>query len=150
MGRAVMVGRGRTGAGVLVLSILIILTAEDCRAQKGWCLSAAVTCNRWRVAAGTRGHVGVKFDHGRLGVPSEERGVLLLCAALKRTLHGPVYVEFRLVYTACRRPSCRIRCGKTRRTGSVKPKEQYLNSTVAFNELLTDKGSSFCPLCVSK
>ncbi|XP_026232986.1 discoidin, CUB and LCCL domain-containing protein 2 [Anabas testudineus] len=35
MGRAVMVGRGPTGAGVFVLSILIILTAEDCRAQKG-------------------------------------------------------------------------------------------------------------------
>ncbi|XP_033965398.1 discoidin, CUB and LCCL domain-containing protein 2 isoform X1 [Pseudochaenichthys georgianus] len=35
MGRAVMVGREPTGAGVLVLSILIILTTEDCRAQKG-------------------------------------------------------------------------------------------------------------------
>ncbi|KAM3607818.1 uncharacterized protein V6R79_014463 [Siganus canaliculatus] len=35
MGRAVMVGRGPTGAGVLVLSILIILTTECCRAQKG-------------------------------------------------------------------------------------------------------------------
>ncbi|XP_070693742.1 discoidin, CUB and LCCL domain-containing protein 2 [Pempheris klunzingeri] len=35
MGRAVMVGRGPTGAGVLVLSILIILTEEGCRAQKG-------------------------------------------------------------------------------------------------------------------
>ncbi|XP_022596139.1 discoidin, CUB and LCCL domain-containing protein 2 [Seriola dumerili] len=35
MGRAVMVGRGPTGAGVLVLSILIILTTESCRAQKG-------------------------------------------------------------------------------------------------------------------
>ncbi|XP_072252776.1 discoidin, CUB and LCCL domain-containing protein 2 [Leuresthes tenuis] len=35
MGRAVMVGRGPTGAGVLVLSILIILTTEDCRAQTG-------------------------------------------------------------------------------------------------------------------
>ncbi|XP_076602673.1 discoidin, CUB and LCCL domain-containing protein 2 isoform X1 [Chaetodon auriga] len=35
MGRAVMVGRGPTGAGVLVLSILIILTTEGCRAQKG-------------------------------------------------------------------------------------------------------------------
>ncbi|XP_054470998.1 discoidin, CUB and LCCL domain-containing protein 2 isoform X2 [Anoplopoma fimbria] len=35
MGRAVMVGREPTGAGVLVLSILIILTAEGCRAQKG-------------------------------------------------------------------------------------------------------------------
>ncbi|XP_028250051.1 discoidin, CUB and LCCL domain-containing protein 2 [Parambassis ranga] len=36
MGRAVMVGRGPTGAGVLVLSILIILTAErGCGAQKG-------------------------------------------------------------------------------------------------------------------
>lgn len=35
MGRAVMVGRGPTGAGVLVLSILIVLTAEGCRAQKG-------------------------------------------------------------------------------------------------------------------
>ncbi|XP_030614644.1 discoidin, CUB and LCCL domain-containing protein 2 isoform X1 [Archocentrus centrarchus] len=30
-----MVGRGATGAGVLVLSILIILTTESCRAQKG-------------------------------------------------------------------------------------------------------------------
>uniref|UniRef100_A0A673CXQ4 Discoidin, CUB and LCCL domain containing 2 n=1 Tax=Sphaeramia orbicularis TaxID=375764 RepID=A0A673CXQ4_9TELE len=30
-----MVGRGPTGAGVLVLSILIILTTESCRAQKG-------------------------------------------------------------------------------------------------------------------
>ncbi|XP_008299577.1 discoidin, CUB and LCCL domain-containing protein 2 [Stegastes partitus] len=36
MGRAVMVGRGPTGAaGVLVLSVLIILTTEGCRAQKG-------------------------------------------------------------------------------------------------------------------
>ncbi|KAG7503796.1 hypothetical protein JOB18_045092 [Solea senegalensis] len=36
MGRAVMVGRGPTGAEVLlVLSILVILTAENCRAQKG-------------------------------------------------------------------------------------------------------------------
>ncbi|TNN54059.1 Discoidin, CUB and LCCL domain-containing protein 2 [Liparis tanakae] len=35
MGRAVMVGREPTGAGGLVLSILIILTAEGCRAQKG-------------------------------------------------------------------------------------------------------------------
>nr|XP_046259072.1 discoidin, CUB and LCCL domain-containing protein 2 [Scatophagus argus] len=35
MGRAVMVGRGPTGAGVLVLSILIILTTEVGRAQKG-------------------------------------------------------------------------------------------------------------------
>ncbi|XP_074550590.1 discoidin, CUB and LCCL domain-containing protein 2 [Halichoeres trimaculatus] len=35
MGRAVMVGRGPTGAGVLVLSILIILTTEGCGAQKG-------------------------------------------------------------------------------------------------------------------
>uniref|UniRef100_UPI0037E93BC0 discoidin, CUB and LCCL domain-containing protein 2 n=1 Tax=Semicossyphus pulcher TaxID=241346 RepID=UPI0037E93BC0 len=35
MGRAVMVGRGPTGAGVLVLSTLIILTAKGCRAQKG-------------------------------------------------------------------------------------------------------------------
>ncbi|KAM7407147.1 hypothetical protein PAMA_003061 [Pampus argenteus] len=34
MGR-VMVGRGPTGAGVLVLSVLIILTTEGCRAQKG-------------------------------------------------------------------------------------------------------------------
>uniref|UniRef100_A0A3Q2YK19 Discoidin, CUB and LCCL domain containing 2 n=1 Tax=Hippocampus comes TaxID=109280 RepID=A0A3Q2YK19_HIPCM len=35
---AVMVGRGPTGAGVLVLSILvIILTAEGCRAQKDGC-----------------------------------------------------------------------------------------------------------------
>lgn len=30
-----MVGRGPTGAGVLVLSIVIILTTEGCRAQKG-------------------------------------------------------------------------------------------------------------------
>uniref|UniRef100_A0A3B4XHQ3 Discoidin, CUB and LCCL domain containing 2 n=1 Tax=Seriola lalandi dorsalis TaxID=1841481 RepID=A0A3B4XHQ3_SERLL len=37
MGRAVMVGRGPTGAGVLVLSILIILTTESCRAQKDGC-----------------------------------------------------------------------------------------------------------------
>lgn len=43
MGRAVMVGRGPTGAGVLVLPILIILTAESCRAQKGWWYTAAVT-----------------------------------------------------------------------------------------------------------
>lgn len=43
MGRAVMVGRGPTGAGVLVLSILIILTTESCRAQKGWWHTAAVT-----------------------------------------------------------------------------------------------------------
>lgn len=35
MVRAVMVGRGPTGAGVLVLSILIILTTKGCRAQKG-------------------------------------------------------------------------------------------------------------------
>lgn len=35
MGRAVMVGRGPTGARVLVLSVLIILTAEGCRGQKG-------------------------------------------------------------------------------------------------------------------
>ncbi|XP_041858570.1 discoidin, CUB and LCCL domain-containing protein 2 isoform X2 [Melanotaenia boesemani] len=35
MCRAVMVGRGPTGAELLVLSILIILTAESCRAQKG-------------------------------------------------------------------------------------------------------------------
>ncbi|XP_051814451.1 discoidin, CUB and LCCL domain-containing protein 2 isoform X2 [Acanthochromis polyacanthus] len=36
MGRAVMVGRGPTGAaGGLVLSVLIILTTEGCRAQKG-------------------------------------------------------------------------------------------------------------------
>ncbi|XP_026151324.1 discoidin, CUB and LCCL domain-containing protein 2 [Mastacembelus armatus] len=35
MGRAVMVGRGPTGAGVLVLSILVILTTESCGAQKG-------------------------------------------------------------------------------------------------------------------
>ncbi|KAM4730766.1 discoidin, CUB and LCCL domain-containing protein 2 [Anableps anableps] len=35
MGRAVMVGRGPTGAGVLVLSLLIVLTAEGCRGQKG-------------------------------------------------------------------------------------------------------------------
>ncbi|XP_054887429.1 discoidin, CUB and LCCL domain-containing protein 2 [Poeciliopsis prolifica] len=35
MGRAVMVGRGPTGAGVLVLSVLIVLTAEGCRGQKG-------------------------------------------------------------------------------------------------------------------
>uniref|UniRef100_A0A1A8HVF0 Discoidin, CUB and LCCL domain containing 2 n=1 Tax=Nothobranchius kuhntae TaxID=321403 RepID=A0A1A8HVF0_NOTKU len=35
MDRAVMVGWGPTGAGVLVLSILIILTTESCRAQKG-------------------------------------------------------------------------------------------------------------------
>lgn len=43
MGRVVMVGRGPTGAGGLVLSILVILTTEGCRAQKGWCLTAAVT-----------------------------------------------------------------------------------------------------------
>lgn len=42
MGRAVMVGRGPTGAGVLVLSVLIVLTAEGCRGQKGWCHTAAV------------------------------------------------------------------------------------------------------------
>lgn len=36
MGRAVMVGRGPTGAGVLVLPILVILAARSCRAQKGW------------------------------------------------------------------------------------------------------------------
>ncbi|KAI3356390.1 hypothetical protein L3Q82_017617 [Scortum barcoo] len=41
MGRAVMGGRGAPGAGVLVLSVLIGLTAEGCRAQKGWCLRAA-------------------------------------------------------------------------------------------------------------
>ncbi|XP_057708396.1 discoidin, CUB and LCCL domain-containing protein 2 [Corythoichthys intestinalis] len=36
MERAVMVGRGPTGAGVLVLSFLVIIfTAEGCRAQKG-------------------------------------------------------------------------------------------------------------------
>ncbi|XP_035995001.1 discoidin, CUB and LCCL domain-containing protein 2 isoform X1 [Fundulus heteroclitus] len=35
MGRAVMVGRGPTGAAVLVLSLLILLTAERCRGQKG-------------------------------------------------------------------------------------------------------------------
>ncbi|MED6267181.1 Discoidin, CUB and LCCL domain-containing protein 2 [Characodon lateralis] len=35
MGRAVMVGRGPTGARVLVLSVLIVLTAEGCRGQKG-------------------------------------------------------------------------------------------------------------------
>ncbi|XP_029386097.1 discoidin, CUB and LCCL domain-containing protein 2 isoform X2 [Echeneis naucrates] len=35
MGRAVMVGRGPAGAGGLVLSVLIILTTEGCRAQKG-------------------------------------------------------------------------------------------------------------------
>lgn len=43
MGRSVMVGRGPTGAEVLVLSILVILTTESCRAQKGWCHTAAVT-----------------------------------------------------------------------------------------------------------
>lgn len=43
MVRAVMVGRGPTGARVLVLSILIILTTKGCRAQKGWCHTAAVT-----------------------------------------------------------------------------------------------------------
>ena len=43
MGRAVMVGRGPTGAGVLVLSILINLTTEGCRAQKGWWHTAAAT-----------------------------------------------------------------------------------------------------------
>lgn len=48
MGRAVMVGRGPTGAGVLVLSILIILTTESCRAQKGWCHTAAVTAGQSR------------------------------------------------------------------------------------------------------
>uniref|UniRef100_A0A3B4A5Y1 Uncharacterized protein n=1 Tax=Periophthalmus magnuspinnatus TaxID=409849 RepID=A0A3B4A5Y1_9GOBI len=37
MGRVVMVGRGPTRAGGLVLSILIILTSEDCRAQKDGC-----------------------------------------------------------------------------------------------------------------
>lgn len=37
MGRAVMVGRGPTGAGLpLVLPILIVLAAPSCRAQKGW------------------------------------------------------------------------------------------------------------------
>lgn len=61
MGRAVMVGRGPTGAGVLVLSILIILTAESCRAQKGWWHTAAVTtggaeCNR----SDRRGHAAFK------------------------------------------------------------------------------------------
>ncbi|XP_020791886.1 discoidin, CUB and LCCL domain-containing protein 2 [Boleophthalmus pectinirostris] len=35
MGRVVMVGRGPTRAGGLVLSILIIFTTEGCRAQKG-------------------------------------------------------------------------------------------------------------------
>lgn len=43
MGRAVMVGRGPTGAGVLVLSILINLTTEGCRAQKGWWHTAEAT-----------------------------------------------------------------------------------------------------------
>uniref|UniRef100_A0A3B3XS39 Discoidin, CUB and LCCL domain containing 2 n=1 Tax=Poecilia mexicana TaxID=48701 RepID=A0A3B3XS39_9TELE len=35
MGRAVMVGRGPTGAGVFVLSVLIVFTAKGCRGQKG-------------------------------------------------------------------------------------------------------------------
>lgn len=37
MGRALMVGRGPTGAGLpLVLPILVVLAARSCRAQKGW------------------------------------------------------------------------------------------------------------------
>ncbi|XP_035507229.2 discoidin, CUB and LCCL domain-containing protein 2 [Scophthalmus maximus] len=35
MGRAVMVGRGPPGARTLVLSMLLVLTAESCRAQQG-------------------------------------------------------------------------------------------------------------------
>lgn len=35
MGRALMVGRGPTGAGLFVLPVLLILTAEGCAAQKG-------------------------------------------------------------------------------------------------------------------
>ncbi|MEQ2178801.1 hypothetical protein GOODEAATRI_017927 [Goodea atripinnis] len=47
-----MVGRGPTGARVLVLSVLIVLTAEGCRGQKGWChTSATITGGRQRHAS---------------------------------------------------------------------------------------------------
>lgn len=124
MGRAVMVGRGPTGAGVLVLSILIILTAEGCRAQKGWCHTAAVTTggaerNRsdmrpcW-FKVWTRPFVCLELIL--------KDGTLLLSAELKPALHGRVYVEFRLVYAACRRPSWCV-WGKT---GVVEPGEPVL------------------------
>lgn len=64
-----MVGRGPTGAGVLVLSILIILTTESCGGQKGLYHSAV----QWQldelcVTAETRGHADLKCKHRRVDV----------------------------------------------------------------------------------
>lgn len=65
MGRAVMVvGRETTGAEVLlVLSILIVLTAENCRAQKGWFSPATPNWQPWY----SRAH-SVSTSHGHAGL----------------------------------------------------------------------------------
>lgn len=56
MGRALMVGRGATGARLpLVLPILVVLAARSCRAQKGWWQMAEITeQNRTERSAATR------------------------------------------------------------------------------------------------
>lgn len=68
MGRAVMVGRGPTGAGVLVLSIVIILTTESW-GQKGLYHSAVQRqLDELCVTAETRGHADLKCKHRRVDV----------------------------------------------------------------------------------
>lgn len=129
MGRAVMVGRGPTGAGVLVLSILINLTTEGCRAQKGWWHTAEATTGGAECGCGgdvrpcwsksvNAEVVDVFFFRDK----PRRRYTVYCVPNLKPTLHGRVYVEFCSVYTACRRPSWCVWLKK----GVVKPGKPVL------------------------
>lgn len=111
MGRAVMVGRGPTGAGALFLSILIILTADGCRAQKGWWHGCRDT---WGGGMGDRVEPRLRAATRRFTVRLQawrswmmRSGSARCCCAIsvKPALHGRVYVENRSASTACRRPS---------------------------------------------
>lgn len=83
MGRAVMVGRGPTGAGLpLVLPILIVLAARSCRAQKGWLVDSGANPNLTNMQP----HGGPRAPPPLPSLPSFN-GTVVLCCCLHVSVH---------------------------------------------------------------
>lgn len=122
MGRALMVGRGATGARLpLVLPILVVLAARSCRAQKGWWQMAEITEQNRTEPNEARQHGGPRAPlNGKLAPPSfaYRSTSTALCCCRPDTRQEVVVVVVvgrklpymavwaRTVHTAAAAPSC--------------------------------------------
>lgn len=145
MGRAVMVGRGPTGAGLpLVLPILIVLAARSCRAQKGWLVNSGLT----QLTAATRRstlplkvwqcccfHMSVHCwgKYGALLLSSGKIEGGLPYMAVPRT-----WSSARFTPLAAAAPSCgHVWRSETGQTGSKSNRESRVSSAPRWGRLLT-------------